>query len=83
MELTDDEHAVVRVLRELGDERLAATGSVAKRLGRTSDEAQCILDALVAKGEVIEHNAGTWNFKGSDDDDIQAIGYSLPSDSPW
>ena len=82
MELTDDEQAVVQVLRDLGDERLAAAGSVAKRLGRTSDEAQSLLDALVAKGEVIEHNAGTWNFKGGDDDDIQAVGYSLPSDSP-
>ena len=82
MELSDDERAVVQVLREMADERLAATGAVAKRLGRPSDETQSLLDALVSKGAVIEHNAGTWNFRGSDDDDIQAIGYSLPSDSP-
>ena len=82
MELTEDEHAVVQVLRDMGDERLATTGAVARRLGRPSDETQSLLDALVAKGAVIEHNAGTWNFKGSDADDIQSFGYSLPSDSP-
>ena len=83
MELTDDEHAVVQVLRDLGDERLATTGAVAKRLDRSSDEVQSILDALVAKGAVAEHNAGTWNFKGSDSDDIPGgrllIAVGLPS----